>query len=366
MRHLLNIIYYNLKKLMLIIIFLFISCSKTNQENQDYTVKTLKENNNIESVYFDFLNRKNNINAKQISSTKDYSVDSIQSFLSEFEMHGGNGNDNRKNFYELNNDIKSEVNKVAIIIDKSQLDERSNYSIIKPTKKLFEELNLCDKQKFYSETIIKDAFSGFAISNKYIVTAGHCVDVNKIMDKRIIFGYYTISANECQIEIQNEDIYRISRIVGREVDFAAKIDYAILEINMEISPSGIPSNRVVNYDPNNNPLNGSQLFMIGYPLGLPVKYCDDALVYKSDNNNFFKSDLDAFEGNSGSPVYSYDVNRRPIVVGILIDSPLDTDSKYINGVRCKVYKFYPKLIATNIDLYGARVSKISQILRTIN
>jgi hypothetical protein len=42
--------------------------------------------------------------------------------------------------------------------------------------------------------------------------------------------------------------------------------------------------------------------VIGYPLGLPVKIADDAIV-RSLGKGFFKANCDTYEGNSGSAVF---------------------------------------------------------------
>jgi hypothetical protein len=64
--------------------------------------------------------------------------------------------------------------------------------------------------------------------------------------------------------------------------------------------------------------NGAALQMLGYPLGLPLKHTPNGHVQSNDPAAFrFYSNLDAFAGNSGSPV----LNASGVVEGILVTGP---------------------------------------------
>jgi hypothetical protein len=51
-----------------------------------------------------------------------------------------------------------------------------------------------------------------------------------------------------------------------------------------------------------------------YPCGLPIKFADGAKVTLNTNDQFFKATLDAYGGNSGSPVFG----SNNIVEGVLV------------------------------------------------
>ena len=74
--------------------------------------------------------------------------------------------------------------------------------------------------------------------------------------------------------------------------------------------------------------------MIGYPLGTPAKLAKGGRVLVDDSNKQqFTTTLDAFEGNSGSPV----LNNRNQVVGILVSGePIDSFVQdEVN--KCEIY-----------------------------
>jgi hypothetical protein len=70
---------------------------------------------------------------------------------------------------------------------------------------------------------------------------------------------------------------------------------------------------------------GQELYMIGHPAGLPAKYADDAVVVDlREDRKLFSADLDAYGGNSGSPVFDKATGR---VVGVLVAGENDFEAK---------------------------------------
>lgn len=60
--------------------------------------------------------------------------------------------------------------------------------------------------------------------------------------------------------------------------------------------------------------------MLGYPSGLPLKATVNVSITSFDNSGGFYTSLDAFQGNSGSPVF--DLNT-PQVIGVLVSGAAD-------------------------------------------
>jgi hypothetical protein len=75
------------------------------------------------------------------------------------------------------------------------------------------------------------------------------------------------------------------------------------------------SSDLTNTDTRDTNLTKDQLlYMFGHPLGLPLKYTPDGQISKVFKD-LINTNLDAFHGNSGSPVFSLPKNRFE---GILI------------------------------------------------
>jgi hypothetical protein len=64
---------------------------------------------------------------------------------------------------------------------------------------------------------------------------------------------------------------------------------------------------------------GSEIYMLGFPLGLPMKYHDNGFVTNTttifDGESSFTHNLDTFSVNSGSSIFSADTNE---IIGILV------------------------------------------------
>ncbi len=69
--------------------------------------------------------------------------------------------------------------------------------------------------------------------------------------------------------------------------------------------------------------------LLGHPNGLPLKVADSASVLRNDEPRSFDTDLDAFQGNSGSPVF--DAASRK-VIGIVSHGHADN----VREGSCKV------------------------------
>ncbi len=200
-------------------------------------------------------------------------------------------------------------------------------------------VNACPDERFAQQPIIPNC-TGFLISERLLVTAGHCILPNGVIDNQIdgpfcqnfswYFNFNLDQNGKTTIDhIPEDSIYGCTRIVRAE--------------NLDLSPPGHPA---TNYGPdfavieldrpvkNFKPLklnfggvkNGDAVFTVGHPSGLPAKYSGASKVFDTSNAFHFRVNLDTFGGNSGSPVF----NKQNEVVAILVAGhPVDyvTDTK---------------------------------------
>jgi S1-C subfamily serine protease len=148
--------------------------------------------------------------------------------------------------------------------------------------------------------------SGFLVHKdlNLIVTAGHCVAGPKaphISQIRFVFGFEVDGINN----ISDDDVYT-GEILQFRLD--SEQDWAIVKLHKQ----------VVNRDSlsidQQSPVNVKDpVFMIGHPYGLPLKIATEAEIL-SAKGSMFRANLDAFGGNSGSPVF----NAANRVIGILV------------------------------------------------
>jgi len=224
------------------------------------------------------------------------------------------GPDRRKEFYEIQDPVQlTVVNSVGAMIDSDHfLESPSGYELSGDSLGNDKKLNLCSGAHYEMEPEISYC-TAFVVGSDLIATAGHCVP--RILDHvRLVFGYRAIRPHEdTQIvrEIPKTQVYKISDVVKCRDDEPLKqndkcegdaqggrtLDYALLRVDRKI-PDHLP----LPLDIATGVAERDELYVVGYPLGLPMKLADQALVRNVSNAGYFASNLDTFAGNSGSPV----------------------------------------------------------------
>jgi len=141
------------------------------------------------------------------------------------------------------------------------------------------------------------------------MTAAHVLEDSP--DKyAVIFGYELINkigAYETDIPITN--IFYPTSFVFKDDN----LDVAVFKTHRQIGRKALPlSSQKANM--------GDRIYTIGYPSGLPEKVSVNARVRTNDHLQYFFSSLDAFQGNSGSPVFNLETHE---VIGILVSGEPD-------------------------------------------
>lgn len=159
--------------------------------------------------------------------------------------------------------------------------------------------------------------TGFLIAPDILVTAGHCItDQDKLLNTVWVFDYtadVTFNLQDKYITIPQSNQYQGVEILDRSLTENGEYDYAIIRLDRKVvgrKPYKFRTGGAVKFD--------QMIAMIGSPEGLPLKLADSAHV--TNNETFatsFLTDLDAFHGNSGGPVF----NMLGFIEGILVRGP---------------------------------------------
>jgi hypothetical protein len=237
---------------------------------------------------------------------------------------------------------------------------------------------VCPEEKFSADPSLSYACSGFLVAPDVIATAGHCmVNVGESRQEKLgyceayswLFDYAKDEQGAIALhDLDPENLYRC-----REVIYAVREehppyrDFALVQLDRPVANR--PPLRL-----SSAPLNAGPYSMIGYPLGTPAKLAPNAkILLNNPSRQSFITNLDALDGNSGSPVF----NSSSEVVGILVagtpsqtlfPDPVRGCQRYNicdeNGKNCRVPDAEPSIFPY-FQQTGSEVQRIAPIMELL-
>lgn len=201
---------------------------------------------------------------------------------------------------------------VLAIVHKSKLEKRvdkdgKSYWAIKDAPSLAESLkgvcggDFCDGLRFRDQPSIVYATAMVMASNR-VLTAEHVFDEKKFSDY-VLVRNYTTNRSRIRLDDVIEFASRIEKMEEHE-----GLDFMVYETKTKVTTADVRPN----FNKVRNLKSNDPLFMLGFPSGLPMKCAASGNAYHIDNVFFF-CNLDAFGGNSGSPVF----NQKGTIEGFL-------------------------------------------------
>jgi hypothetical protein len=185
-----------------------------------------------------------------------------------------------------------------------------------------QQSNLCPGERFREQPT--GAFcSGFLVAPDIIATAGHCVNADTVGDVRFVFGFRMRDAETAQTAISNADIYRGVALVGHQL-VGNGADWALVRLDRPVA-----NHRIARLRRAGRIGDTQAVHVIGHPAGLPTKFAGGASVRDNAPDAYFIANLDAFGGNSGSPVFNSETHE---VEGILVRGETD----FVRQGTCQV------------------------------
>jgi V8-like Glu-specific endopeptidase len=233
------------------------------------------------------------------------------------------GQDSRYEYSEiLNPSIRSLADATVVLVENSDLHETAHGQVYGHAKSWGEEDNLCAGET-YAEQPSLGFCSGTLIAPDLVLTAGHCIDDEKVCRKTsFVFDFKMPSAKSSvsPLAFDSKSVYGCKDLVYRVN--ANTSDFAVIRLDRPVTdraPATMTSAPIQDH---------AEVFMLGYPMGIPLKYANDSRV-RFTRSHSFMTDLDAFGGNSGSGVFSNETNE---LLGILVSG--EDDTYYDKKARC--------------------------------
>lgn len=145
--------------------------------------------------------------------------------------------------------------------------------------------------------------SGFLIAEDLVLTAGHCVAEEGICGKiEIALNYDLGRLTPAMINIACKEIVKVKNdISGQGVDYALiRLEKKASSLSLKVAKEDLKKN-----DP---------IYTLGYPLGSFKKKATGVVRQILEPQGTYVANLDIFEGNSGSPVFSENTHE---LVGVV-------------------------------------------------
>ena len=259
------------------------------------------------------------------------------------------GEDDRLDLYEVEDPTYHLLARsTAMMMRESRMEynsESDSYTIM--TQIIGEKFRLCPDEPFW-EQLAAGVCSSFLVSPDTIITAGHCIRTQGSCNTaKFVFDYALFEPDQSvRTDVPASNVYSCKELVHSE-NWVGKADFAVVKLDRPVEgrlPLAINAGQEIEL--------GTDIFVIGNPLGLPTKVAGGARVrdFPANSEDYFETNLDTYGGNSGSAVFNASTGE---VEGILVRGERD----FVEKDGCRVSNQ-----CENDQCNGEEVTKISKIL----
>jgi V8-like Glu-specific endopeptidase len=190
---------------------------------------------------------------------------------------------------------------------------------------------LCTSERFYDQPAAPFC-TVFLVKKNIVVTAGHCLRSQGLCTEgdadisqfRVLFGFRKLADGTVKTEFAAGDLYSVAEVISHKC--TASEDWAILRLDRDVTGVSPLTIRQSGQIPNKE-----DVYVVGHPQGLPLKFADGAFVRSNQDPLFFTSNLDTYRGNSGSPVFSLNTHE---IEGILVRGGQDFELVFNGDTQC--------------------------------
>ena len=173
---------------------------------------------------------------------------------------------------------------------------------------------LCRDEKFFNQPRGARC-TGVLVGEDLVATTKHSLNLRRIDEYLFIFDFTMKS-----LEIREENIYH-GKEVFRE---GGTSDWVLVRLARKAPQTRVRTVRTFRELPDEQ-----NVYILGFPCGLPMKFGGSALIKNLPGSEGFVASFDAYQGNSGSPVFAFNDE----VVGLVASDPVE-DFKFDPARSC--------------------------------
>jgi hypothetical protein len=265
--------------------------------------------------------------------------------------------------------VMNNMKSVMALMHQERLqDLRNGRTRIVPEATYKAKKNLCNAdigRRFHDQPVAAHC-TGFLVAPNIVATASHCLRAVPLSETRFVFGY-----TDNALTVNNSEVYRGERVIRAVPALDSPLgdrnpDWALIELVVAVPSDAHPP---VKIRARGSITWGEELYAVGHPDGLPLKYIDGAFVKSNPAGPYFVSNLDTFHGNSGSPVFNA---RTGLLEGILVRGGADYDRRGEGEQACNIAKVCDMNRLCEIDIGGGsdccrgeECTRVSEFIREI-
>jgi len=207
--------------------------------------------------------------------------------------------------------IRKNTSGTAAVCLKDNLIDTGKESFMLKVKNYQKAFNLCDIEPFGDQPVSAGAMcTGFLVKEDVIATSAHFTNENNVTDLRIVFGYKMTDAYTPVTKFSNHDIYRGVNILHGTLNPKEKgADWVLVKLDRPVTGQSpvVLSKDDISIE--------QAVYVIGFPLGLPMKLARGLYVQENSHETHFAADLNLYSGSIGSPVFDLHTNEVIGMVG---------------------------------------------------
>lgn len=229
------------------------------------------------------------------------------------------GSDDRHEVMNAPSEIREISHSIAALVRKENINFLKNGEAELSGLDYVSDLGFCQDSRFAQEQRLIANCSASLIGEDILLTAGHCVEKNgrvNLSEFVAVFDYKVENVTNGKVRVAASAVYNLVDAPLYDFDFPGDNDVAVLKLDRKVE-----GRKALIIEENRNFIrNGQEIFMLGFPFGLAMKYTDNGYVTKKEgmfpnSTDSFTSDLDSFSVNSGSAVFDSETRK---IIGVLV------------------------------------------------